>query len=152
MNKLIPSLAAAFLLATAVGAQASPLLITVNTSSILGTGNGVIDFVLNPGPGSTQLVDAEVYNFSSNGTFSNPVNQSGDTGSVSGGPVNTSPVFLTSADGDNEDQEATFTFGTTLSFDVSLSGPAVTAPNGTATSPTTFYLQLFDATTGDPYS
>jgi hypothetical protein len=151
MKKYISVLVTSLLVVTAAGAQAATVAITVNTSSIAGTGNGVIDFVLNPGSGSTQTVDAEVISFLSDGSFSTPITQT-NFGSVSGGPITSGPVYLTSGGGDNENQESTYKFGHTISFDVYFYGPAVTSPNGTATSPTTFYLQLFDENTGNPYT
>jgi len=65
---------------------------------------------------------------------------------VSGGPV-PSILTISNTDADNEDFED-FTFGSSIFIELSFSGPAVTAPNGTATSPTTFYFSTFSDAAG----
>jgi hypothetical protein len=63
------------------------------------------------------------------------------TGDVSGGPL---PATLTfdNATGFN-DYFGGFTFGTTISFDVTLYGSALSAPDGVSTSGSTFGFAMF---------
>lgn len=76
-----------------------------------------------------------------NGTFAgNPVL----TGDVNG----TLPASVTfHNDTGFNDYLETSTFGTTISFDVSLYGPALSVPNGTSTSGSTFAFSMFS----DPF-
>jgi hypothetical protein len=63
-----------------------------------------------------------------------------NTGDVSG----TLPATLTfNNDTALNDYFDDFTFGATISFDVSLSGPALSAPDGTATSGSAFAFSMF---------
>jgi hypothetical protein len=125
------------LLSAGGGAQAGEVfLITMNTSSINGDA-GSLDFSLSSGAGSDQSLTATVSDFVG-GSYGGL--QSID-GTVSGGPV-TSGLAATigpvpDASGLNDDFED-FNYGNTLSFLVSLSGPALTAPDGNATSPYEF--------------
>jgi hypothetical protein len=138
------------LLASGGAAQAGDVfLITMNTSSINGD-SGSLDFSLSSGAGSDQSLTATVYNFAG-GSYTGTQETDGD---VSGGPV-TSGLAATIGPipdgfGLNDDFE-TFDFGNTLSFLVSLSGPALTAPDGNATSPYEFDFETFSDTNGvDP--
>src|ERR1039458_8079270 len=96
--------------------------VTVNTSSISGT-MGSLDFNFNPVPLATQPASLQILNFTSDGTLVNcAANVQGfcPTGGVSGllpGTVtfNNGASFNDYFDG--------FTFGSTLSFQVSLYGP-----------------------------
>ena len=67
-------------------------------------------------------------------------------GDVSGGPL---PLDLTF---DNQtgfnDYFQGFKFGSTLSFDVSLDGPALSSPDGTSTSGSTFAFSMFSNPAG----
>jgi hypothetical protein len=123
--------------------QAAELLvpITVNTSSISGT-SGSIDLQFNPGPLVTQTADMMIVNFASNGTL---VPGAQLTGGVSGA-LPGSLTFNNSTAYNDYFQD--FTFGSTLSFTVVLYGPAVTSPNGTATSGSAFALSLFSDPAG----
>ncbi len=112
-----------------------------NTSSLAGT-TGSIDFQFNPGFDS-QAATVLISNFSTNGSFAGTQQ---DFGAVMGGPV-TSPIMIANTNADNEDFE-TFTFGNTLDFDVTLFGPAVTAPNGTSLSTSVFNFSIFSDPAG----
>jgi hypothetical protein len=136
-------------LCAASAASANPITydVLVNTSSISGTA-GSLDFNFNPGPLVTQAADLQVLAFSSNGTLESCAsNVQGfcNTGDVTG----TLPGTLTFDNGTGfNDYFTGFTFGTTLSFDVSLYGPALSAPNGTATSGSTFAFSIFSDAAG----
>ncbi len=131
------------LLAAVGGAQAGEVfLFTLNTSSISGDA-GSLDFSLSPGAGSDQSLTATVFDFTSNGAYAG--GQATD-GVVSGGPVTQGkPVVIgpvPNAFGLNDDFED-FTYGNTLSFLVDVDGPALTAPDGKATSGYEFDLETF---------
>lgn len=121
--------------------------VTVNTSLVAGTA-GALDFNFNPGPLVTQGADLQILNFSSDGLLQNCAsNVQGfcNTGDVSG----TLPGTLTFDNGTAfNDYFDGFTFGNTLSFDVTLYGPALTTPNGTATSGSTFAFSMFSDAAG----
>jgi hypothetical protein len=116
--------------------------VTVNTSSISGTA-GSLDFNFNPGPLVTQAASLQILNFTSDGTLVNcAANVQGfcSTGDVSG----LLPGTLTFDNGTAlNDYFDGFTFGSTLSFQVSLFGPALASPNGTATSGSAFAFSMF---------
>ncbi|HWB95906.1 MAG TPA: NF038129 family PEP-CTERM protein [Bryobacteraceae bacterium] len=99
---------------------------------------GSLDFQFNPGPFVSQAASLEVLNFGGDGTLAGSPSLMGD---VSGGPLPCTLIF------DNgsafNDYFEDFTFGSTLSFEISLSGPAVDTPDGTATSGSTFAFSMF---------
>jgi len=121
--------------------------ITVNTSLLAGI-TGSLDFNFNPGLLVTQGADLQILNFSSNGSLQNCAsNVQGfcGTGDVSG----TLPGTVTFDNGTAfNDYFDGFTFGNALSFDVTLYGPALTTPNGTATSGSTFAFSMFSDAAG----
>src|SRR3984957_10899440 len=115
--------------------------VTVNTSSISGT-TGSFDFNFNPGTLVTQAASLQILDFSSNGTLAGGPELTGD---VSGAL----PGTLTFDNGSGfNDYFEDFTFGSTLSFDVSLYGPALSSPDGTATSGSTFAFSMFSDAAG----
>lgn len=127
-----------FVLYAASFALASPITydINVNTSTINGT-TGSLDFQFNPGPFVSQAASLEILNFTTDGTLVPPAQPSGD---VSG----TLPSTLTFDNGTGfNDYFEGFTFGNSLMFDVSLFGPALSAPDGTSTSGSTFAFSMF---------
>jgi len=137
------------LLAGAGNAHADEVfLVTMNTSSISGD-SGSLDFSLSPGAGSDQSLTATVYNFAG-GSYGGSMSQDGN---ATGGPVTSgSPLTLlaNSASQLNDDFE-TFDYGNSLSFLVSLSGPALTAPDGIGTSSCEFDFETFSDEPGsDP--
>ena len=135
------------LLAVAGGAQAD-FLFTMNTSSISGDA-GSLDFSLSPGAGSDQSLTVTVYKFAG-GSYGGSISQDGN---ATGGPVTSGSslkLLANSASQLNDDFE-TFDYGNSLSFMVSLSGSALTAPNGLGTSPYEFDLFTYsDAAGSDP--
>jgi hypothetical protein len=137
-------LALALLLSGAMGTLSANVVtydITVNTSSITGTA-GSLDFNFNPGPFVTQAASLQVLNFMSDGMLAGSPSLTGDvTGALPG------TLTFDNGTGFNDYFEG-FTYGTTLSFDVFLYGPALSSPNGTATSGSTFAFSMFSDPAG----
>lgn len=115
--------------------------VTVNTSSISGTA-GSLDFNFNPGPLVTQAASLQILSFSSNGSLAGGPTLTGD---VHGALPST--VTFDNGTAFNDYFEG-FTFGSTLSFDVSVYGPAISNPNGTATSGSAFAFSMFSNPAG----
>jgi hypothetical protein len=114
-------------------------VISVNTSSIAGT-SGSLDFQFNPGAMS-QTADAQVLGFTSNGSLG-AATTTGDVGGTLPGTVSfdNGTAF--------NDYFTGFTYGSTLTFDVSLFGPALTSPNGTSASGSSFAFSMFSDSAG----
>lgn len=90
----------------------------------------------------SQAASLQILSFA-NGTL---VDSPSLTGDVSGGPL---PATLTLDNGTAfNDYFEGFTFGTSLSFDLSLYGPALSSPNGTSTSGSTFAFSMFSNAAG----
>jgi len=137
------SLCIAFLLSAATLAVADPITynITVDSSSIAGT-TGSLDFQFNPGPLMTQAASLQILDFSSNGSLAGSPSLTGD---VSGAL----PATLTFDNGTQyNDYFEDFTYGTTLSFEVSLYGPALSSPDGESTSGSVFAFSMFSDPAG----
>jgi hypothetical protein len=130
-------------------ASADPITydVTVNTPSIMGD-NGSLDFNFNAGPFTTQAADLQILNFSSDGSLVGCIgNIQGycQTGDVSG----QLPATVTFDNGTGfNDYFDGFTFGTYISFDVSLYGPALSDPDGVSTSGSTFAFSMFSDAAG----
>ena len=132
------SLCIAFLLTTATLAVADPITynVTVDTSSISGT-SGSLDFQFNPGPLTTQASSLQILEFSSDGSLAGSPALTGDVGGAL-------PGTLTFDNGTQfNDYFDDFTFGSTLSFQVSLYGPALSSPDGVSTSGSDFAFSMF---------
>jgi len=115
--------------------------VTVNTSSIAGTA-GSLDFNFNPGPLVTQAASLQILGFSSDGTLAGSPTLTGD---ISGAL----PLTLTFDNGTAfNDYFEGFTYGTSLVFDVYLYGPALSSPDGTSTSGSTFAFSMFSNAAG----
>jgi hypothetical protein len=117
-------------------------LVTVDTSAINGV-SGNIDFQFNPGGPSSQSASALISLFSSaGGILGGAPDVIGDvTGTLPGDvAIGNTPIF--------NDYFQPFTFGTSFQFQLTLDGPAITSPNGSATSTSFFGLSLFDAAGG----
>jgi hypothetical protein len=108
--------------------------VTVNTSSIAGT-NGSLDFQFNPGPLTSQAASVQILGFSG-GSLGSSTTFGDVTGTLPGTVTIDNGSFF-------NDYFTGFTFGNMLSFDVSLSGPALTSPNGTSTSGSSFAFSMF---------
>jgi hypothetical protein len=115
--------------------------VTVNTSSLFGT-TGSLDFNFDPGPLVTQSASVEILDFSSNGALAGGPTLTGDASGALPGTVT-----LDNGTGFNDYFEG-FTFGSTLTFEVTLSGPALSSPDGTATSGSTFAFSMFSDAEG----
>lgn len=115
--------------------------VTVNTASISGTA-GSLDFNFNPGPLVTQAASLQILNFASNGTLAGSPTLTGDvTGLLPG------TLMFDNSTGFNDYFDG-FTYGSTPTFNVRLYGPALSAPNGTATSGSTFAFSIFSNPAG----
>jgi hypothetical protein len=127
------SLFTASFLCLASMASAAPITydVTVDSSSIYGTA-GSLDFEFNPGPLMTQAASAQILNLTSDGTLAgSPVLTRDVAGALPG------TVTFDNGTGFNNYFEG-FTYGSALSFQVSLYGPALTSPDGVSTSGSTF--------------
>jgi hypothetical protein len=142
MSKGVPLLIASFLCFATI-ARAVPITydVTVDTSSISTTA-GSFDWEFNPGPLVTQAASLRILNFTSNGMLAGSPVLTGDvTGAL--------PATLTFDNGRAlNDYFEGFTYGSTLSFQVSLLGPALSSPDGTSTSGSTFAFSMFSDAAG----
>jgi hypothetical protein len=115
--------------------------VSIDSSSIAGT-SGSFDFNFNPGPFTTQAASLQILGFTTNGSL---------TGSPSlfGNVSGTLPATLTFNNGAAfNDYFQGLTFGSTLSFSVSLFGPALSAPDGVSTSGSAFAFSMFSDAAG----
>jgi hypothetical protein len=134
----------ALCLLAASTAWAGPITyhVSIDTSSIAGTA-GSLDFNFNPGPLNSQPATLQVLNFTSTGSLAGGPQIFGD---VTGGPL---PATVTFDNGGVfNDYFEGFTLGSTLAFDISLFGPALSAPNGTSTSGSAFGFSMFSDPAG----
>jgi len=125
------------LLSGVAAADAISYKITVNTSSIAGQ-TGYLDFSLLPSPLDSQYATVDILNFTTDGTVSadDPI-WTGDASGTLPGTISLDNATLFN------DYFQDFTFGSTITFDVNLGGPALTAPNGTASGGTTFTFGMY---------
>lgn len=140
-NRLLPMLALAFwCLAPGGPARAgTTYVVDVDTSGIPSGTTGLIDFQFNAFDATALPATADMTNFTTDGTLVPPASTTGSvTGTLPG------PLSFTNAAGTNDYNEA-FTYGTSLSFDVTL------AQSGVGGSGSTFYLTLYDDN-GNNYS
>lgn len=127
-----------FLCVSAALADPITYEVTVDTSSIAGTA-GSLDFNFNPGPLATESANVQILNFTSDGTLAG--NCPCGTGDVSGQLPSTLTFDNGTAFNDYFDD---FTFGTNISFDVSLYGDALSSPDeGAYTSGSAFAFSMF---------
>jgi hypothetical protein len=139
MRQRFPLFIGLLLVSLASTASAGPITysVSIDTSSIFGTA-GSLDFNLIPGPLITQSASVQVLSFISDGALAG--NCPCGIGDVSGQlPAN---VTFDNGAGFN-DYFDRFTFGNAISFDVSLDGPALSAPDGTSTSGSKFAFSMF---------
>jgi len=125
------------LLATA--AHATSFVITVDTSSFSGM-HGFIDLQFNPGDPTSQSATATITSFDAlSGVLDNSSLQvTGDFTGVLPGQV----TALNDTSFNNYFEG--LTFGDSLSFVLTLSGPAIDNPNGTSLAGSTFGLGFYD--------
>jgi hypothetical protein len=140
---LVPLAFVAISLASSASASSLSYIVTINTSAINGAA-GYLDLQFNPGalPG-TQSATATVQGFTSDGTLGVP-SLTGDVAGALPGTLSfdNQTVF-------NDDFQA-LVFGNTISFELTLSGAAVTGPDGTSTSGSSFGIGLWDGTGINP--
>jgi spore coat protein U-like protein len=142
MSKRSSPLIASLLWFAGVASATTIYDVTVDTSSISGTA-GSLDFNFNPGPSATQSASLQILNFASDGTLAGACPCG--TGDVSG----QLPATVTFDNGTGfNDYFDDFTFGTTISFDVGLYGPALSSPDGVSTSGSTFAFSMFSDAAG----
>jgi hypothetical protein len=119
--------------------SATSFLFTIDTSSLVNT-YGFIDFQFNPGDLTSQAATAQVLAFDAQGGVLD-----GPSTQVTGDFTGTLPGPLTAVnDTAFNDYFEGLTFGSVLSFVLTLGGPAISAPNGTATSGSTFGVGFYD--------
>jgi hypothetical protein len=128
-----------FCFAGVASADSATYMISVNTSSIAGT-SGSLDFQFNPGAMS-QAADVQVLGFTSNGSLGGAATIGDASGTLPG------TVSFDNGTAFN-DYFTGFTYGTTLTFDVSLFGPALTSPDGTSSSGSSFAFNMFSDAAG----
>src|SRR5580658_492306 len=147
LNKSFLSIS--FLAVCGLGAPAAfadiQYAVTVDTTGQLGN-SGYIDLQFNPSSLTTQFTSAAVTNFSTDGTLDVFGDDffDGTSGDVSGTLPGT--VSFDNGTTTNEYTQG-ITFGTTISFDLDLSGPAIDLPNGEGGG--SFFLTFYDPS-GNP--
>jgi len=132
------------LIATAGVVEAAPITysVTVNTTSLAGT-TGFLDFDFAPGSDS-QSATVSISGFSTDGLLSGLAQVNGAvTGNLPGSLSITNTTQF-------NDYFQGLNFGTSIFFTLTLSGPALSTPNGTSTSGSTFAFGMFDATGSNP--
>lgn len=107
-----------------------------NPSNLNGTTGG-IDFQFNPNSSASLAATAVVTNFSTDGTVGSQVYQNGDAS----GTLSTTLTFNNSYSIAPNELSYNFTYGSTLSFDVTLSGAAL---SGGGQSGSIFGFTLYD--------
>jgi hypothetical protein len=143
-STLLPAIMAALVLLSAGSATANSLqyLVSVDTSSVTTT-SGFLDFQFNPGDSSSQIATAQITNFNAGG---GALVFNVDSPQFTGDAAGTLPATVTLVnDTSFNDYFQQFTYGDFFSFVLSLSGPALDSPNGTAQSGSTFGLELNDS-------
>lgn len=139
--KIFISVTLGLFLAALLPAAPITYSVMVNTASLSGS-HGSLDFNFNPGPFATQAAMLAIQSFRGDGT---PLGSPPTIGDVSGAL----PSFLSFDNGAAfNDYFQGFTYGSTLSFDVNLSGPALSAPDGASTSGSTFAFSMFSDVAG----
>jgi hypothetical protein len=112
--------------------------VTVNTSALAGQ-VGYLDSQFNPGPGAAPAT-ATISAFTSDGTLQLGAPLNGTTGDVTG--QLSGPLTLGNSSFFNDYFEG-FNYGSTIHFQLTLSGPAV---GGSAPSGSSFAFSLYDST------
>ncbi len=116
--------------------------VIVDTSTMSGI-VGSLEFQFNPGPLVTQGASLQILSFTSDGALGGSPGLVGDVG---GGPL-PSALNFDNGSGFNDYFEG-FTFGSSLKFYLMLYGPALSAPDGTSTSGSTFAFSMFSDAEG----
>lgn len=116
--------------------------VQVQTGPLSGT-TGWLDFQFNPGAISWQPASARISGFSSDGTllFSSSPMSPDVVGGVSGGPLPTS--FVLSNSSAFNDYFQRITLGSLINFTLTLSGPAIDAPDPSVFSGSSFSFGMY---------
>jgi PEP-CTERM motif len=124
-------------------------VVSVDTSGIPSPTTGIIDFQFNPNTSAAVAAAADVTNFSTDGALITTVSppSPSTTGDVTG-TLPGSLLIRNDDPGGINDYNQSFTYGSYISFDVSL---ALTGTVGPGSTGSTFYLTLYDGS-GNPYS
>ncbi len=124
-------------------AFASPAIyhVSVDTTTLNGT-TGSLDFNFEPGPLVTQFGSVNILNFTTGGALTGTAFTTGD---VSGSLPGT--LLLDNGTGFN-DYFTTVQYASSIDFDISLFGPALSSPNGTSSSGSLFAFSLFSDAAG----
>jgi hypothetical protein len=130
------------LLPTHILADAVTYQVTVDTSAIHGS-PGFLDFDFAQGNNS-QAAFVTIGTFSTDGSLLGTPQVSGDvSGTLPGAlAIDNSAQF--------NDYFQGFNYGDSLAFLLSFGGPAITSPNGTSSSGSTFAFAMFDSTGANP--
>jgi PEP-CTERM motif len=116
--------------------------VRVDTSSISGT-TGSLDLNFNPGPLVTQPASLQILDLTSDGMLA------GNCPCVTGDVTGQLPSTLTFDNGSGfNDYFDNFTFKQSMSFHVSFYGAALSTPDGTSTSGSTFAFSMFSDAVG----
>lgn len=113
--------------------------VTVNTSS-MAANYGYVDFQFNPSSFSTASATGEVVGFATNGLL-NPSDPMNGTSDAASGGLPGIVSLQNTQPSPNEYWEG-MTFGTTINFDLELSGPAIASPDGDGGG--TFILDFYN--------
>ena len=132
----------AFSSAPLVFASPATYHVTVDTTQLNGS-TGSLDFNFEPGPLTTQAASVSILNFTTDGAPSGAASTAGDAS----GSLAASTLLLDNGTGFN-DYFTAFQYGSNIAFDISLFGPALSTPNGTATSGSLFAFSLFSDAAG----
>ena len=116
--------------------------VLIDTSSISGTA-GSVDFFFAPGI-SSQFATATILNFAPSANLGSEVQSGGVTGTLP-------PLITLSNTAQFNDDFVLFTFANSLSFVLTLDGPAITAPDHVATSGSSFGFSMLNAAGDTPF-
>ena len=134
---------AIFVLAIPTFGASQLVSVSIDTSSLPPLTSGYLDFLFNGSGPSSQLAQAQLSGFSTNGLLNSA------SVSTSGTVTGTLPNATTISNNNSEYLEA-ITFGTAISFGLQFSGPAIDMPSGGG-SGSTFTLSLLNATLDGSY-
>ncbi len=121
------------MLASAVPVSAGSYLVTINTTSVSSVA-GSLFFAYGPGAPPFDLATATITNFTG-GTLGAVL--------VTGG-VGTLPGSLALSNASPQNYQQAFTYGNSISFKLSLTGPALSTPSALAIGGTDLALYLLD--------
>jgi hypothetical protein len=117
--------------------------VTIDTSSLAPGTQGYLDFQFNAGGSDAQSASAIAGNFQATGMSFGAATTYGAASGPAAFP--NGPITFANTFADNEAiQSVSFATGSNISFDVTLEGPAVDAPDGLSTAGTSFTFGILD--------